>query len=138
MAHEIILALVAMISFGITGIIYKVATARMDSLSLTLFLYVFATVFTAVFWYFSPATNKVITKEGITWVALGAVFAVIGMICYISALKIDQASIIVPIRNLALVVTVILAIILLGEGISATKVVGVIFAVIALILLSIG
>ena len=138
MAHEIILALVAMMSFGITGIIYKVATARIDPVSLTLFLYVFATVFTAVFWYFSPETNKVITKEGIKWVALGAVFAVIGMVCYISALKIDQASIIVPIRNLALVVTVILAIILLGEGITMTKVTGVIFAVVALILLSLG
>lgn len=137
MANEIILSIVAMISFGITGIIYKMATAHIDTLSLTLFVYVFATAFTAVFWYFSPLPNKIITKEGIKWVALAAVFAVIGMISYMSALKIGHASIVVPIRNLALVVTVILAVILLGDVISVTKVAGVIFAIIALILLSI-
>lgn len=138
MAHEIIFAIVAMISFGITGILYKVATTHIDTFSLTFFVYVFATVFTAFFWLFSPTSNRIITKEGIKWVVLGAVFAVIGMISYISALKIGQASVVVPIRNLALVITVILAIILLGEGISVTKVIGIIFAVIALILLSLG
>lgn len=137
MGREILLAIVAMIAFGITGIIYKMATDHIDPFSLTLFIYIFAAAFTALTWYFYPSSNKVITRQGITWTALAAVFVVIGMISYISAIKIGQASVVVPIRNLAFVVTAILAIILLREGLSLAKVTGILFAVLALILLSI-
>lgn len=125
-----------MIAFGITGIIYKIATAHADSISMVLFVYIFATAFTTIFWLFSP--DKYITIEGMKWIFLAAIFAVIGMISYISALKLGEASIVAPIRNLALVVTVALAIVLLGEGLSLTKVVGIILAITALILLSVG
>jgi uncharacterized membrane protein len=108
-----------LLCFGVAAILYKVATPYADPISLVLAVYLFAIIFTALAWYFSP--NKFIAKDGLKWMALAAGFAFIGMIRFIYALKIGQASIVVPVRNLALAVTVILAVVLLGEELSLTK-----------------
>ncbi len=74
--------------------------------------------------------------EGLKWMALAAGFAFVGMISFVQALKIGQASIVVPVRNLALGVTVILAIVFLGEELTLIKVIGITLAVISLVMLS--
>jgi len=130
----IIFAVIAMFCFGVAALLYKVATPYADPVSMVLVVYLFAILFTAFAWYFSP--NKFIAKEGLKWMALAAGFAFIGMISFVQALKIGQASIVVPIRNLALGVTVILAIIFLGEELTLIKVMGIILAVISLVMLS--
>jgi len=132
--NEIILAIIAMIAFGLVGIVYKVATNYMDSISMVFFVYLFSTILTGIVWLLSP--KRFITYEGLKLIVIASVLAAIGMISYIYALKIGFASIVVPIRNLALVVTVSLAILILKEGITFTKTAGITLAVIALILLS--
>jgi len=132
--NEIILAIVAMVAFGLVGIVYKVATDYMDSISMVFFVYLFSTILTGIVWLLSP--NKFITCEGLKLVVIASVLAAIGMMSYIYALKIGFASVVVPIRNLALVVTVSLAILILKEEVTFTKTAGITLAVIALILLS--
>ena len=91
----IIFAIAAMFCFGVAALLYKVATPDADPISIVLIVYLFAIIFTAFAWYFSP--NKFIAKAGLKWMALAACFAFIGMITFVSALKIGQASIVVPV-----------------------------------------
>jgi len=133
----LLFAVVAMLAFGITGIVYKLATEHLDPISLTFFVYVLATVFTAFLWLFTPAQH-IITRAGLTWVVLAALFASIGMIAYMVALQAGAVSTVTPIRDLAVVVTVILAIFVLGEHVSYTKALGLLFGIVAEVLLSLG
>jgi len=132
--NEISFALISMMAFGMVGIVYKVATEHMNPLSVVFFVYVFSAILTGVVWSLSP--DKSITMEGMKLVVLASILAVIGMVSYMYALKLGEASVVVPIRNLALVVTVCLAIIILKENMDLTKLGGIVMAVFALILLS--
>jgi len=131
----IIFAVIAMFCFGVAALLYKVATPYADPVSMVLIVYLFAIVFTAIAWYFSP--NKFIAREGLKWMALAAGFAFVGMVSFIHALKIGQASIVVPVRNLALAVTVILAVVFLGDELTLIKIIAIVLAAISLIMLSI-
>jgi len=124
-----------MFCFGVAALLYKVATPYADPVSMVLIVYLFAIVFTAIAWYFSP--NKFIAREGLKWMALAAGFAFVGMVSFIHALKIGQASIVVPVRNLALAVTVILAVVFLGDELTLIKIIAIVLAAISLIMLSI-
>jgi len=137
MRLDLLFAVVALLAFGITGIVYKIATAHIDPISLTFFVYVLATVFTALVWLFTP-DKHIITRAGLTWVVLAAFFAVIGMIAYMVALQVGEVSIVTPIRDLAVVVTVLLAIFVLGEHVTVTKALGLLFGIAAVVLLSLG
>jgi len=130
----IIFAVIAMLCFGVAALLYKVATPYADPVSMVLIVYLFAIIFTAFAWYISP--NKFIAKGGLKWMVLAAGFAFVGMISFIHALKIGQASIVVPIRNLALAVTVILAAVVLGEELTIIKIIAIVLAAISLVMLS--
>lgn len=136
MRLDLLFAVVALLAFGVTGIVYKLATVHLDPISLTFFVYVLATIFTALVWLFTP--DKRITGAGLTWVVIAAFFASIGMIAYMVALQVGEVSIVTPIRDLAVVVTVLLAIFVLGEHVTVTKVLGLLFGIAAVVLLSLG
>ena len=123
-----------MLSFGLVGIAYKIALSRTDYISLVFFVYLFSTILTAVIWFTSA--DKTITTSGLLLTFLASVLAVVGMLSYAYALKYGKVVIVVPIRNLALLITVVLAVTIMGEELSFEKVVGIVLAVISLILLS--
>jgi len=123
-----------MLSFGLVGIVYKIALGRIDSISLVFFVYLFSTILTAVIWFTS--VDKTITTSGLLLTFLASVLAVVGMLSYAYALKYGKVVIVVPIRNLALLITVVLAVTILREEPNLVKVIGIILAVISLILLS--
>jgi len=123
-----------MLSFGLVGIVYKIAMSRIDPVSLVFFVYLFSTILTAVIWFTSA--DKKITTSGLLLTFLASVLAVVGMLSYAYALKYGKVVIVVPIRNLALLITVVLAVTILREELSFEKVVGIVLAVLSLILLS--
>lgn len=123
-----------MLSFGLVGIVYKIALSRIDYISLVFFVYLFSTILTAVIWFTSA--DKKITTSGLLLTFLASVLAVVGMLSYVYALKYGKVVIVVPIRNLALLITVVLAVTILKEELSFEKVMGIVLAVISLILLS--
>jgi uncharacterized membrane protein len=123
-----------MLSFGLVGIVYKIALGRIDSISLVFFVYLFSTILTAVIWFTS--VDKTITTSGLLLTFLASVLAVVGMLSYAYALKYGKVVIVVPIRNLALLITVVLAVTILREELNLEKVIGIVLAVISLVLLS--
>ncbi len=131
---EIIFAIVSMVAFGLVGVVYKIAMDRIDFMSLVFFVYLFSTILMGLIWLTTP--SKCITMDGIGLSFLSSILAVIGMLSYIYALKVGEVSTVAPIRNLALVITVILAIYILNEKLTIEKALGVLFAILALILLS--
>ena len=123
-----------MLSFGLVGIVYKIALGRIDSISLVFFVYLFSTILTAVIWFTS--VDKTVTTSGLLLTFLASVLAVVGMLSYAYALKYGKVVIVVPIRNLALLITVVLAVTILREELNLEKVIGIVLAVISLVLLS--
>ena len=123
-----------MLSFGLVGIVYKIALGRIDSISLVFFVYLFSTILTAMIWFTS--VDKTITTSGLLLTFLASVLAVVGMLSYAYALKYGKVVIVVPIRNLALLITVVLAVTILREELNLEKVIGIVLAVISFVLLS--
>ncbi len=133
--EAIFLALVAMVSFGIASFIYKVASPHIDPHSLVVATYGFAFILALTYWSVQP--TKEITTLGIFYSFLAALFAMVGMLAYVTALKHGMVSIVVPLRNLSLTVSVILAILLLAERLTWVKVLGILLACVAIVLLSV-
>ena len=133
--NYVILSLISMFVFGLAVFFYKLATPHMDSVSLVLLVYIIATFFTASVWFFTP--EKTITITGVKYSFLSASLAFIGMIAMISALKIGPVNIVSPIRNLSLVIAIILAMVFLGEKMTLTRGLGILFAAMSIVLLSI-
>jgi transporter family protein len=67
---------------------------------------------------------------------LGGLMGALGGLMLIVALRLAEASIVVPLTSIYPAVTVALSIALLGESVTARKIAGVILAIIAVILLS--
>ena len=134
MEYYITLAIVAMVLYGIRAIIYKIAP-EIDYISLTFFASLFLTISTFLFWIFS--SNKIISFQGVIFAAIAGLIASIAFISYMKAIKIGKVSTASTLRGLSFAVTVLLAILFLGEKITIVKVLGILFAIIAIILLSI-
>ena len=130
----IILAVIAMLGYGITAVLYKIAP-NIDSISLTFFTSLFITIFTLIFWLFNK--TKKLSAEGIGFAAIIGLIASVAFIAYITSLRLGKVSIVSTFRGLSFAVAVILAIFLLGEKLTVLKIIGIGFAVIAIILLSI-
>jgi len=134
METYIIFAIIAMIGYGITAVLYKIAP-NIDSVSLTFFTSLFLTIFTFVFWIFNK--TKKLSAEGIGFAAIIGLIASVAFIAYITSVRLGKVSISSTLRGLSFAVAVILAILFLGEKLTFLKVIGIGFAVIAVMLLSI-
>ncbi len=132
MEPYIILAIIAMFAYGVTAILYKIAP-KIDAVSLTLFSSLSLTIFTFIAWLF---TKKEISLKGIGVASAAGLIAAIAFISYIMAIKSGKVGIAATLRSLSFGVTILLAILLLGEKITLVKALGIGFAVIAVILLS--
>jgi transporter family protein len=128
----IIFAVVAMVGYGVTAILYKIAP-NIDAISLTFFSSLSLTFFTFLFWLFN---KKEISYKGISIAVIAGLIAAISFLSYVTAIKLGKVSIIAPIRNLSIALTVIIAVLFLAEKLTLIKVVGILLAVVAIVLLS--
>ena len=131
----ILFALIAMILFGVNAIIYKVAP-NIDAISLALVSFTVSAVGTFIYWLFF-VSKKQIALVGIGYGIAAGLLSVGALIFFISALHMGKASIVATIRALSVGVTVLLAVILLSEKLVLTKIIGIVFGIIAVVLLSI-
>jgi uncharacterized membrane protein len=74
---------------------------------------------------------------GLKHLIIGGVFSGLGQVFFFLALESGKIHMVVPIRNLSLLVTVLLGIFILSEHITLTKGIGLAFGVLALIFLSV-
>lgn len=127
-------ALLAMVFFGTGVFFYKIGTKNFSTaLGATIFILSHLIALGVVLffekWQYNPVSIK--------FLIIGGIFAGIAQVFFFMALRSGNVGVVVPIRNLALLVTVILAVIFLSEKITIAKVVGIGFATMAIILLSI-
>jgi len=135
MELHIILALIAMVGFGITAILYKVASKSMDAVTITFFTLAVNVTVVLLLWMFFP--NKQITWDGAKIAIIAGVIAGISSVAYVASIKLNSVSAAATIRALFFVVAVILAVVFLQEKLTITKVIGVVTAVVSIVLLSI-
>lgn len=74
--------------------------------------------------------------KGLGVAVLGGLMGALGGLMLIVALRLGQASVIVPLTSIYPAVTAALSIALLGESVTARKIAGIILAILAVILLS--
>lgn len=75
-------------------------------------------------------------KEAVIYAVLAGVLGGISYIFFMKALETGKASVVLPLTTLYPAVTVVLAMIILKEGITITQAIGIVLALIAIILFS--
>jgi bacterial/archaeal transporter family protein len=128
-------SLAAMACWGAWGIFGKLASAQINSKLLVL---VSITTSFLLLWVLFLVTGFEMEKNGrgIAWAVLAGVAGSIGSIFFYLALREGKASVVVPLTALYPLVTVALSVLFLREEISAVKVLGIVLALAASLLLS--
>ena len=129
MNQPIVYAIAAMFCYGLSDFIYKQAAAagiRADHFLM------------AQGWFFCPlvilyalATHTLVPDPAALWGSLAGAFIFIGFYYFIRSLAAGSASTNASIFRLNFIVTVLLVIVLLGEPLTANKIVGLAFALLA-------
>jgi len=136
MSYIILMALGAMVLFGLVDFLLKKGV----DLGINLYVLFFYTALIAtapfgILFFIQPGSQKIdIPLLGYS-LAIG-VLVFIAMLALLLALKVGDASIVVPIGRMGFVITAVFAFIFLGETLTVTKGLGILCAIIAIILLS--
>jgi transporter family protein len=130
----LVLAIAAMFGYGITAVIYKIASKSIDSVSLTLFTSALMTVTIFIFWLLTK--QKHITLKGFEYAGIAGIIAGLSFIAFITSIQLGKVSVASTLRGLSFLVTAIIAILFLAEKLTLAKALGVGFAAIAIILLT--
>lgn len=138
MDYTFFLALIAAMGYGVTTIIYKIASQHIDPLSQSLVVSLFTTVVLFVLWLLIRISGYhiIVTKYGITMAALGGVLAGISLLSYVTSVTHGNPSVSSTLRNLSFLVTVILSLMFLAEKFSLAKAAGIVAALLSILLLS--
>ncbi len=131
----ILLAIAAMFGYGLTAIIYKIASKSIDSVSLALFTAILMTLTIFVFWLFTK--QKYITFKGFEYAGLAGIIAGFAFIAFITSIQLGKVGIASTLRGLSFLITAVIAILFLAEKISIVKILGIGAAAIAIFLLTI-
>lgn len=134
MDYYVLMAIVAMMGYGITAVIYKLAGKDIDSVSMTFFTSVFIAIFTFFIWYFTK--DKHFTSKGIWYAAISGLIAAVAFVAFITSIQGGKVSIASTLRSLSFLVTSVIAIYFLAEKVSLFKLLGIILAGIAAVLLA--
>jgi len=134
-AGWIIYSLLCLLLWGMWGLVLKLAYSGYTWLDV--YFISAATSFTlALAVYFLSGGGKVVISRSAALAVLAGVLGGGGYIFFMKALETGKASIVIPLTALYPAVTVILALLLLGEKLSTVQVLGITLAVIAAVLLS--
>jgi transporter family protein len=130
------LSTLSLVFFGITGVTQKLSTNYI-SFELSFFLFCVAmSAVSVVIAVFLPLDWRLSTSI-VLWAALGGVLNGLGALTSFAAFaKGGKASIVTPIINLYPLVTVGGAWVFLGEKLTMTQIIGIVFAVAAIVFLS--
>ncbi|OYT56835.1 MAG: hypothetical protein DRO96_02555 [Candidatus Aenigmatarchaeota archaeon] len=137
MEQAIIFALISTVVFGITAIIYKLI--KVDPYLLVFTVYLFSTIITGTFLVLRGQISSImqISTQNVILLITVSLLAIVGMTSFILAIQSGKVAVVTPIRNMSLIVTVIIAVLFLGEKLTIMKMLGVALGAIALVLLSV-
>lgn len=131
--------LLSLLLFGLWGIVIKYATGKLDAVSISFFntltsLIVIAAIF-GYFWF--SKTQLSLTREGIYIALLAGVIAILAVLFEAMAYKLGNLAMIGPFIAVGVaVMTVAAGVILFKEALTLKAIMGIIFALISIFLLS--
>ncbi len=137
----LLLSLIVIVVWGFWGFALKYASLSLEwqyvyvASALGAFL-VYVTAFSTL--AITGKLTQITDYRSLGIAIIGGLLGALGGLLLILALKLGEASIIVPLTSIYPAVTATLSIILLGEDITIRKITGIMLALIAVILLSIG
>lgn len=135
----LVLSVMVVVLWGLWGLALKYASLNLEwqyvyvASALGAFL-VYATVVLAL--ALTGKLSHISDYKSLGIALLGGLMGALGGLMLIIALRLAEASIVVPLTSIYPAVTVALSIALLGESVTTRKIAGVILAIIAVILLS--
>jgi transporter family protein len=131
------LATATIVAWGTWGVFSKLAVERIDQ---QVMVWGSLLVVPAVILIFLSATGHLVPLEmnasGITFAALGGVGAALGTVCFYLLLARERASLTVSMTSLYPALTVVLSVLFLKEHLNGVHVLGIVFALAAVVLLS--
>jgi uncharacterized membrane protein len=129
-------AIIAMVSIGTKGFLYKVGVS--DGAPPTTFALVQSLTFLPIAVLFALARDRTLRMERITWstAPFNGVLTALASVLLLASLVDGDASVSVPISQLCFVVTAVLAMVLFRERLTPLKLLGIVAAVIAVLVLS--
>jgi transporter family protein len=136
-AEVVGLAAATIVAWGTWGVFSKLAVERIDQQVL-----VWGSLITVpvVFFVYLVATSQLVPLKmdgpGVAFAALGGVGAALGTVCFYLLLARERVSLTVPVTSLYPAVTVMLSVLFLREHLSGAHVLGILFALAAVVLLS--
>lgn len=134
--RSVVFGLVTLVAIGLTDFVRKIAVSA--GAPPASYLFVESLVLAVVILGLSlVAEDGINVTAPAMWLALASgllVAVAIGSLLY--GLRLGEASIVAPLGRLGLLVTAVLAIVFLRESLTATKLLGIVCAVLAVILLS--
>jgi len=132
------LAALAFLGFGLTNLMFKVGERVGANMAIiTIVLYLLGAIF-SVIWFTSQKQldlNLIQTKP-ILIGALAALFSIIGTIAVQQALRNGPASLIYPIVGLSALIVITASLLLFKEVVTPKQLLGVVFALIAVALIT--
>lgn len=136
-AEVVGLAAATILAWGTWGIFSKLAVERIDQQVL---VWGSLIMVPAIFLIYLAASRQLVPLEihgpGITFALLSGVGAALGTVCFYLLLARERASLTVPMTSLYPAVTVILSVLFLKEHLGGSHVLGILFALAAVALLS--
>jgi bacterial/archaeal transporter family protein len=131
------LATATIVAWGTWGLFSKLAVERIDQ---QVVVWSSLIVVPAIMLIYLVASGELVPLEmhasGITFAALGGVGAALGTVCFYLLLARERASVTVSMTSLYPALTVILSVLFLKEHLNGVHVLGIFFALAAVVLLS--
>ena len=132
-------ALGAFLSYGMVNVLFKVgAESKLNEFLIALSLYLSAGVLMLLYIIFSKYTIAIDSRVALKSLILGSfigVFSLLGTLFFQWALKKGPGSLVTPIMNLNGLLVVLVSILVYKEGLTATKLLGIVLAFIAIVLI---
>jgi len=125
--------LVALIGWGLWAIGSKILTRYFNTLSTTFWISFWSITFLTLFVF--VRRGLMINKDVIYAIPVGLV-SLFAIVAFYKALSIGPSSVVVPLANLYVILPVLFGFIVLKEQVTMTRVLGIIFAVLATVLLT--
>ena len=123
-----------LVTFGVAGFLLKIVGTRLDNSSGALGIVVGYVIAGTIFGLGGGG------RLGLSWAyvgaaAIGAAY-IIGNWAFLRLAHTEEISVLAPLANLSIVVPIVLGVLLLGESFTIRKLLGIAFALVAVILLA--
>ncbi len=133
MSASILYSLLAMVFFGSGVFFYKLGT---PNFSVGIGASIFIASHLVILGSLAIIEKTKFNTGDLKFLIIGGLLAGLAQVFFFLALKTGKLHVVVPIRNLALLVTILLGVLFLAEKITLTKLAGILLGVSAIILLS--